>query len=71
MNHTYRVLIEDMDFYVAALRQDRVILWHVLENVEHLIDYGGVVESYSPIAVKIEGKRFIRETFEFRISTFE
>jgi len=67
----YRVLKEDMDFFVAAIRQDRVIVWHVLEEVEHLIDYGGIVEGYNQIAIKIAGKRFFRETFEFRISTKE
>lgn len=67
MNHTYRVLIEDIDFFTAALRQDRVAVWHVLEDVSNLIDYGGTVEGYSPLAVKIMGKRYLRETFEFRI----
>jgi len=52
------------------MRQDRVIVWHVLDDIEHLIDYGGVVESYSPVAVKIDGKRFFRETFEFRVTEY-
>ncbi len=63
----YRVLKEDMDFFVAAMRQDRVIVWHVLEDIEHLINYGGTVEGYSPLAVRIMGKRYLEETFEFRI----
>ncbi|KAA8750117.1 hypothetical protein [Paenibacillus sp. UASWS1643] len=67
MNHTYRVLREDIDFFVAALSQDRVAVWHVLEDEDHLIDYGGIVEGYSPIAVNIMGKRYLRGTFEFRI----
>ncbi|WP_433581614.1 hypothetical protein [Paenibacillus amylolyticus] len=67
----YRVLKEDMDFFVAAMRQDRVLVWHVLEDTEHLIDYGGIVEAYSQIAVKIAGKRFFRDTFEFRITSIK
>lgn len=67
MHHTHRILQEDIDSFVVAMRQDRLIVWHVLKDMEHLIDYGGIVEGYSPIAVKIDGKRFFRETFEFRL----
>ncbi|MEN1985281.1 hypothetical protein [Paenibacillus hubeiensis] len=67
MYRTYKVLRDDMEFLVAAFSQDRVSVWHVLEEGEALIDYGGIVEGYSPIAVKIAGKRFFRDTFEFRL----
>jgi len=67
MNHTYRVLREDIDFFVAALSQERVVVWHVLEDREHIIDYGGAVEAYTEVSIKIAGKRFFRDTFEFRI----
>jgi hypothetical protein len=67
MNHTYKVLKEDIDFFTVALSQDRVAVWHVLQDVDHLIDYGGIVEAYSQIAIKIAGKRYLRETFEFRL----
>ncbi|MCF7753352.1 hypothetical protein KQ941_02770 [Paenibacillus xylanexedens] len=67
MNYTYRVLKEDIDFFVAAMRQDLVVVWHVLEDQENIIDYGGVVEGYSEVSVKIAGNRFFRDKFEFRI----
>ncbi|MET3830296.1 hypothetical protein ABIC86_001756 [Paenibacillus sp. DS2363] len=67
MNHTYRVLKEDIDFFTAALSQDRVVVWHVLEEQEHIIDYCGSVEAYSQVSVKLAGKRFFRDTFEFRV----
>lgn len=67
MNFAYRILKTDTDFFAAALSQAPVSVWHVLEEGEQLIDYGGVVEGFSPIAIKIDGKRFFRETFEFRL----
>lgn len=67
MNHTYRVLKKDLDFFTAALSQDRVAVWHVIEDEDHLIDYGGVVEGYSPIAIRIAGNRYLRSTLEFRV----
>lgn len=66
MNHTYRLLKEDIEFFVAALRQDRVAVWHVLEEREHIIDYGGPVEAYTEVSIKVAGKRYFRDTFEFR-----
>lgn len=66
MNHTYRLLKDDMDFFAAALSQVRVSVWHVLDDREHIIDYGGSVEEYSPLSIKITGKRYFRNTFEFR-----
>lgn len=68
MNHTYRVLKGEIDFFVAAIRQDKVAVWHVMEDQETMIDHGGVVEQYTPLAIKILGKRFFRETFEFRVT---
>lgn len=68
MNHTYRVLKGDIDFFVAAIRQDQVAVWHVMEDQETMIDLGGVVEGFTPLAIKISGKRFFRETFEFRVT---
>ncbi|OPG98447.1 hypothetical protein B2I21_08845 [Chryseobacterium mucoviscidosis] len=66
MNHTYRLLKDDMDFFAAALSQVRVSVWHVLDDREHIIDYGGPVEAYSAVSIKIMGKRYFRNTFEFR-----
>lgn len=67
MNNTYRVLRSNTDFFAAALCQAQVSVWHVLEQQEHLIDCGGSVEAYTDVSVKLEGKRFFRNTFEFRV----
>lgn len=66
MNHTYMVLQDDAEFFAAALFQVRVSVWHVQEDGQHIIDYGGPVEEYSPVSIKIMGKRYFRNTFEFR-----
>lgn len=65
--NTYRVLQTDMDFLTAALIQVRVSVWHVLDDRENIIDYGGPVESYTEVSIKIMGKRYFRDKFEFRV----
>lgn len=60
------ILSTDIDFLAAALTQVRVSVWHVLGDREHIIDYGGPVVEYSPVSIKIMGKRYFRDTFEFR-----
>ncbi|RAI85662.1 hypothetical protein DET54_12117 [Paenibacillus pabuli] len=67
MHHTYRVLSTDMDFLTAALTEVRVSVWHVLDDHEHIIDYGGPVVEYSTVSIKILGERYFRDTFEFRV----
>ncbi|PWW37414.1 MULTISPECIES: hypothetical protein [Paenibacillus] len=67
MKNIYKSLITDMDFLAAALSQVRVSVWHVLGDREQLIDYGGPVEEYSPVSIKIMGKRYFRNMFEFRV----
>ena len=68
MRYTYKVLREDIDFFAAALSQERVSVWHVLEGKEHIIDYGGPVEAYSEVSIKIMGSRYFRNVFEFRLT---
>ncbi|ETT31665.1 hypothetical protein C161_26910 [Paenibacillus sp. FSL R5-192] len=65
--NTYRVLQTDMDYLTAALIQVRVSVWHVIDDREHIIDYGGPIEAYSTVSIKIMGKRYFRDTFEFRV----
>ncbi|UPK45870.1 hypothetical protein [Paenibacillus pabuli] len=66
MNHTYKVLQDDVEFFAAALFQVRVSVWHVQEDGQHIIDYGGPVEAYTDVSIKISGKRYFRDVFEFR-----
>lgn len=68
MSTTYKVLERDKDFFVAALAQSQVSVWFRLDPdpIGHLMDYGGIVEGYTPESIKIAGARFVRERFEFR-----
>lgn len=59
--NTYRVLETNEEFFVAALSQIHVSVWLVLQG-----DYGGVLEAYSDVLVKIAGNRYFRDKFEFR-----
>ena len=67
VHNTYRVLKNDSEFFAAALSQERVSVWHVLEEGEKLMDYGGPIEEYSPMSIKIMGGRYFRNVFEFRL----
>lgn len=64
--NTYRVLQTDTEFLVAALSQTRVSVWFVLPDRERIMDYGGLLEAYSDVSVKIAGNRYFRDKFEFR-----
>lgn len=68
MNNTYKVLESDNDFFVAALSQSKVSVWYREDPdpIGHLMDYGGIVEGYTPDSIKINGSRFVRQRFEFR-----
>jgi len=57
MNYTHKILSTDMDFFTVSLTQVRVSVWHVLGDREHIIDYGGSVEAYSTVSIKIMGKK--------------
>ncbi|PYY29719.1 Uncharacterized protein PIL02S_01919 [Paenibacillus illinoisensis] len=41
MNRTHKVLSTEMDFLTEALSQVRVSVWHVQDDRETLMDYGG------------------------------
>ncbi|KUP22432.1 hypothetical protein AWJ19_27850 [Paenibacillus sp. DMB5] len=68
MNTKYIVLQNDLDFFVAALSQTKVSVWfrHDPDPVGHLMDYGGIVDGYTPESIKIAGSRYMRNRFEFR-----
>ena len=67
MNYTYKLLETDMDFFTAALTQVRVSVWQIQDRREVLMDYGGLIEEYSPLSIKIRGGRYFRKMYEFRV----
>lgn len=60
---SYRVLKDDREFFVAALSESRVTIFH---NGQ-LIDYGGCIEKYTNMSIKIEGTYYFRSQYEFRV----
>ena len=64
--NTYRVLDTNEEFFVAALSQMRVSVWLVKSDRKIIMDYGGTLEAYSDVSVKIAGNRYFRDQFEFR-----
>ena len=62
-----KYLSTDSEFLTAALTQVRVSVWFVENDKQTLMDYGGKVEGYSPLFIKISGKRFPRDLFQFRV----
>ncbi|MNW39805.1 hypothetical protein D3C74_168990 [compost metagenome] len=68
MNHTYKVLKSDIELFSAALFQMRVYVVSVDEGLRvSFEDYGRPVEKFSPESIKINGKYFFRDQFEFRV----
>ncbi|WP_179033347.1 hypothetical protein [Paenibacillus kribbensis] len=68
MNHTYKVLRSDIELSAAALSQVRVYVVQPLsEDMVEVVDYGGAIEKFSPSSVKIAGKYYMRNQFEFRV----
>lgn len=69
MNIKYKVLHSDTDFLVAALSQSKVSVWFRIDPdpTGQLMDYGGIVEKFTPDSIKLSGAYFVRERFEFRI----
>lgn len=57
MSATYKVLESDAEFLTAALAQSKVSVWFRQEpdHIGQLMDYGGLVEGYSPETIKIAG----------------
>ncbi|WP_353505574.1 hypothetical protein [Paenibacillus terrae] len=37
------------------------------DDMVEVVDYGGTVEKFSPDSIKINGKYFMRDQFEFRV----
>lgn len=66
--NTYHVLQADTEFLVAALFQTRVSVWFVLPDRERIMDYGGLLEAFSDVSIKIAGNRYFRDKFEFRVT---
>ncbi|MEK4047594.1 hypothetical protein NSU18_28715 [Paenibacillus sp. FSL H8-0048] len=66
----HKILESDTDLLLAALAQFKVSVWYQAEPdpIGHLMDYGGLVEGYTPESIKIAGALFNREHFEFRVS---
>ncbi|WP_025716754.1 hypothetical protein [Paenibacillus sp. 1-18] len=68
MNRTFKILNTDMELFGAALVQLHVYVVSIDEELRVTFeDYGGVVEKITPESVKIAGKIFRRDHFEFRV----
>lgn len=64
----YKLLESDTYFLATALAQSKVSVWYreYPDPIGQLMDYGGIVEGYTPESIKIAGTRFVRRQFEFR-----
>ncbi|NGZ75903.1 hypothetical protein [Saccharibacillus alkalitolerans] len=66
MNDTYRELRSDADLLAAALLQ---VLVYVVDahDTDEVVDFGGVVEAYTLLQVKINGEWHGRHDHSFRV----
>ncbi|MBY3623750.1 hypothetical protein HGO21_30000 [Acinetobacter sp. CUI P1] len=67
MSATYKVLENDADLLAAALAQVRVYVVQIGEDApDCIVDYGGVIQKYTPEKVKIADTYYTRKLYEFR-----
>lgn len=61
MNTTYKVLRSDNDFFVSALAKSKVSVWFRLgpDQIDHIINYGGLVEEFTPESIRLSGLNFV------------
>ncbi|MDQ0496374.1 hypothetical protein [Paenibacillus brasilensis] len=68
MGNIYKVLSMDADFLGAALSQSQVCVVRPLnDEMVEIVDYGGMIEKYTPDSIKVNGSYFMRKQFEFRV----
>lgn len=68
MNPTLKELKQDTELLTAALLQVPVYIVPIPPfDSEGLIEFGGIIESYSKYSVKIGGTRYMRVYHSFRV----
>lgn len=67
MNSTYKILQSDLELFAASVSQVKVHVVMPMDNVPSVVvNSGGMIEKFTPEAVKINGGFYFRDRFEFR-----
>lgn len=68
MSSKYKILKTHNDFLGAALTQARVAVFELRGDLAGcIVDYGGVIQKWSPISIKIADSYYMRGEFEFKM----
>lgn len=68
MNLSYRILNTNSDLLTAALAQSRVAVFETRGDLAGcIVDYGGPIQKWTPVSVKIQDTYYLRSEFEFRM----
>jgi hypothetical protein len=63
----YKILKTDSELFAASLMQTKVsVVVAKGENILEIVDYGGQIEKFTPVSVKVNGGYYFRDSFEFR-----
>lgn len=66
MPRSYKNLTTDTDFLTAALSQSRVSVIETSGDLAGcIVDYGGPIQKWTPVSVKIADVYYVRSEFEF------
>lgn len=67
--HAMKTLISDIELFAAALAQVRVSIC-VRDNFGRvvIVNYGGPIERYTKVSVKVGGVNYARSMYEFCVS---
>lgn len=64
----YKILTTDADLFTAALAQSRIAVFERHGDLAGCIaDYGGPIQKWTPVSVKIQDSYYLRSEFEFRM----
>ncbi|MDP4097904.1 hypothetical protein OIN60_14100 [Paenibacillus sp. P96] len=67
MKSTYKTLDTDLELFAAAVSQVKVYVVMPMNNkLNIVVNSGGMIEKFTPEAVKINGGFYFRDRFEFR-----
>lgn len=68
MQLSYKLLTTDADLFTAAIAQTRVAIFQRRGDLAGCIfDYGGPIQKWTPVSVKIADTYYLRSEFEFRM----
>jgi len=63
-----KTISTDMELFAASLAQRKIcVMQRTSDDIYAILEYGGVIEKYTKLSVKINGNYYLRHECEFII----